>query len=120
MTLAEVLQTNQKVWNAKPGASEEALDALRMGIRVELPEEYLEFLSFCNGGDGWTEGEQDYFILYPAEAVLYFNTNPDYAIEEFYPGYFIFGSDGSNGKLAFKTTLLKPWKVHLFDSYEPA
>ncbi len=113
MKIDEILKMNKAVWRAKPSASAEVLKTLRDQAEASLSEDYLHLLRLCDGGAGWTANQAEYFMIYAAEIALQLNSDSDY------PGYFIIGSDGSAGRLAFKMDSDNPASVHLFDSFEP-
>ena len=51
------------------------------------------------------------FEIYPAQAVLQINL--DLEVEEFLPGFFVFGGDRANELLAFDTREPEPWKIYM-------
>ena len=111
--VSDILKANELVWRGKAGATTKVLKALSSDVDALLPASYLDFLRLCNGGSGWTKNQENYFIMYTAEDVLQVNCDSDY------PDYFVFGSDGSAGRLAFKINAGDLEAVHLFDSFEP-
>ncbi|MCP4177198.1 MAG: hypothetical protein GY756_05470 [bacterium] len=69
-----------KKFNSNAGISKAKLSTI--GLPSEVPEEYLNFLEFCNGGEGFI-GEE-YLILYKAEEIQ--QKNLDYAVSDIIPG----------------------------------
>jgi cell wall assembly regulator SMI1 len=69
---------------------------IRSGIR--LPEDYIEFLQYANGGEGFL-GKNVYVILWPVEELLHMNEA--YGVNKFAPGLLSFGSDGGGNAFAF-------------------
>ncbi|UYZ61205.1 SMI1/KNR4 family protein [Hymenobacter latericus] len=61
------------------------------------PLDYLQFMAATNGGEG-SVGE-NYLVIWPSEEIK--DLNVDYSVEEFAPGYQIFGSDGGDTAYAF-------------------
>lgn len=100
-------------WFKYPGASPEALDALRSGAGVELPKEYLDLLAFSNGGEGPLPVSPYNFCLDSVEDALKYRAGKTY--EEFSPGFFIFGSSGGGDYIAFDIRAHKPWPVVAID-----
>ncbi len=58
---------------------------------VQLPKDYLNFMSEHNGGEG-AVGENLYMRLYKLEELIDYNN--DYEISKYLPDFFIFGTDG--------------------------
>lgn len=97
MILAEHLGQQRKVKMKnlnKPPKSDEVrlfLDS----ISFPLPEGFIEFYKQANGGD--INSLDAYTVLWPLTEMI--QLNYDYDVEEYAPGFFIFGSDG--GDIAF-------------------
>jgi hypothetical protein len=70
---------------------------LRAGLAKSLPEGYMAFLERTNGGDGFI-GER-YVHLWRAEDLV--EVNRAYNTAEFFPGFFLIGSDGGGEAYAF-------------------
>jgi hypothetical protein len=102
-----------RTWFKCPGASPEALDALRAGAGVELPKEYLDLLAFSNGGEGPMSVSPYNFCLDSAEDALKYKFEKTY--EEFFPGFFVFGSNGGGEYIAFDVRSRRPWPVVAID-----
>lgn len=83
-----------------PGIPRDSLDAIMAALPVELPNDYLAFLMDSNGGEG-TLGE-NYVSLWKAEDLL--PNNVAYAVAQFAPHLFLFGSDGGGEAYAFDTS----------------
>ena len=92
-----------------PPVEETAIRKLVAESGLELPEEYLSFLKLSNGGE--LNAESGHFHLYPAEEVI--QANLDLRVQEFLPGFFIFGGDGANELLAFNMREPEARKVYV-------
>jgi hypothetical protein len=92
-----------------PPAKDAVIRMLITDASVELPEEYLAFLRVSNGGE--LDVELGRFDLWPAEEIV--QANRELRVEEFLPGFFVFGGDGANELLAFDTRGPKPWAVYM-------
>lgn len=97
-TLLEILSDSTARWTRRPPATNEALQALTANCDFELPEEYLSFLRYSNGGEGSLCIEPWYFQLCSAEEVIAYNQG--YNVEEFLPGWLAIGSNGGGDMLA--------------------
>jgi hypothetical protein len=84
-------------FNKNPPASSEAIQAFKAASWVQLPEDYLEFLRECNGGEGFIGGA--YAMLWRVEELL--EMNEGYSVREFAPELFLFGSDGGGEAYAY-------------------
>ncbi|WP_228895273.1 SMI1/KNR4 family protein [Pseudoduganella aquatica] len=105
--------SSDRTWFKYPGASPQALDALRAAAGVELPDQYYDFLAFSNGGEGPLPVFPFNICLDAAEDATKFKVQGK--AEEFFPGFFIFGGDGGGEYIAFDTRLTKPWPVVAID-----
>ncbi|HEY5750634.1 MAG TPA: SMI1/KNR4 family protein [Chryseolinea sp.] len=83
--------------NKKHPRDQKAVSEFSSRADFKLPNGYLEFLSTSNGAEGQLEGS--YLILWPIEEL--FSLNEGYYVDEFAPGFFIIGSDGSGTAFAF-------------------
>ena len=77
-------------------------------LDVSLPNDYIEFMRECNGGEG-PIGENGYLILWLINELL--ENNLDYNIESFASGFFVFGKDAANTAFAFEK---KTGKIYEF------
>jgi predicted metal-dependent HD superfamily phosphohydrolase len=102
-------------WFKFPGASREALEALRAGAGVELPGEYFDLLAFSNGGEGPLDVMPLNFCLDSAEDALRRN-QVEKLYEEFFPGFFVFGTSGGGEYIAFDLRGARPWPVVAIDA----
>ncbi|MDB5296562.1 MAG: hypothetical protein JWO31_2545 [Phycisphaerales bacterium] len=96
-------------WSPEPGATEDAVDALRRAAPIELPSAYLNHLRQSNGGEGVLAVEPGYAVLWPAEEVI--GSNRDIEVERWAPGLFAFGGNGGGELLAFDTRRGEPYAV---------
>jgi hypothetical protein len=83
-----------------PGIAKDTLDTVMEDLPVWLPNDYIGFLLVSNGGEGFL-GE-NYVRLWKAEDLRQNNLN--YAVAEFAPQLFLFGSDGGGEAYAFDTS----------------
>src|SRR5690349_5180965 len=83
-----------------PGASEATLARLQAQARTAVPDDYLTFLGWSNGAEGWIG--PNYIAFFPAEAVAE-NAWAGYVYEEFLPGLWLIGGDGGEAYFAFDT-----------------
>ncbi len=109
MNTNELLDSCGPEWNRQPPATQDSIEALASDCSLDLPKQYLEFLTLSNGGEGELGVDPGWFQLWPVEEVL--DLNRDYGIDEFLPGFFGFGSNGGGELLAFDTRDNSPWKV---------
>src|SRR5215467_7572043 len=102
-----------RTWFKYDGASRKALDALRIEAAVELPSEYFDLLAFSNGGEGPLNVSPWNFCLDSAEDAAKYRVAKTY--EEFFPGFFVFGSSGGGDYIAFDLRGSKPWPIVAID-----
>jgi hypothetical protein len=86
-------------WDRRPACDQQVLVELRSKIPFELPEEYFEFLSISNGGNGSLPVSPLWFQLWAAEEII--ENNNGYQRQEFYPELFLIGSNGGGSCIAF-------------------
>src|SRR5260370_25991157 len=82
-----------------PPVSVEEIERAQTTLGHEFPNDYVEFLRFCNGGEGFI-GET-YVIFWRAREVPEFNTL--YEVTTYAPGLLLFGSNGGGGADTFST-----------------
>ncbi len=81
----------------RPGAADDALREFQAQIPGPLPPDYLEFMRWSNGAEGFVG--PSYLVLLPVEDVL--PRNKRLLVDEFAPGLVIFASDGGGTAYAF-------------------
>ena len=86
-------------WTGNSPADKKALLRLRGSIRAPLPEEYLAFLSFSDGGEGPLGIEPGYIVVNSALEAAENAEAGTFA--EFFPGFFVFGGNGAGEAFAF-------------------
>jgi hypothetical protein len=111
VTLLEILGDTTAGWTRRPPATEAAIGALTANCDFALPEEYLSFLRYSNGGEGFLCIEPWYFQLCSAEEVVAYNQG--YNVEEFLPGCFAIGSNGGGEMLAIRKRDGSPCPVYM-------
>jgi hypothetical protein len=104
-------------WLKNEGASTDALRVLAAAVEVGLPQEYLDLLTFSNGGEGPLPAPFHTLCLDDAESAA--EPGRVELFKSLYPGWFIFGSDGGSELYAFDLTGDKPWPVVRFDGIDP-
>jgi hypothetical protein len=110
-TLLEILNDPTAGWMRRPPATEAAIQALTVSCDFGLPEEYLSFLRYSDGGEGFLCIEPWYFQLCSAEEVIPYNQG--YSVEEFLPGWFAIGSNGGGEMLAMRKRDGSPCPVYM-------
>jgi hypothetical protein len=63
-----------------------------------LPVDYVAFLMYANGGNGFVDGHS-YISLWRVEEIT--KLNDAYKVAEYMPGLLVFGSDGGGEAFAF-------------------
>lgn len=77
--------------------SESDLERFKGEAGFALPEDYVEFLRRRDGGEGFIGNA--YAIFWRLDELR--RMNEAYQVEEYAPGFFIFGSDGGGEAFAF-------------------
>ncbi|MBS1910957.1 MAG: SMI1/KNR4 family protein [Bacteroidetes bacterium] len=83
-----------------PPAEPQAIIAMQHEGNLSLPDDYIEFLKYANGGEG-PIGSEGYIMLWRIEELI--ELNSAYQVAEYAPGLFLIGSDGSGDAFAFDT-----------------
>lgn len=83
-----------KEFNGNKGISNQESETL--SVIKRLPNDYIDFLKFSNGGEGFIGNE--YLILYKIEELE--GINKDYEIAEFDSDLLIIGSNGGSEAIA--------------------
>ena len=96
-------------WYKAEPAEEIEIQKLIANAGIDLPEEYIAFLRFSNGGGGKLGINPGWFQLWKAEEVI--QLNKAYQVDKYLPGFFGFGSNGGDELLAFPKSKEKSWKV---------
>lgn len=109
--LHQILSDPTAEWSRCSPASESAIRMLIEACDFVLPQEYLLFLRYSNGGEGVLCIEPWYFRLCAAEDVVSYNQG--YHVEEFLPGYFAIGSNGGDEMLAIRKRDGSPCPVYM-------
>lgn len=86
--------------NCRAPATDEAVGVFERASRKQIPEDYREFLTIANGGEGFI-GKNAYIILWPVDELA--SMNEAYEVENYAPGLLIFGSDGGGEAYGFDT-----------------
>jgi hypothetical protein len=88
-----------KDWQIKAGATAVELADLIAATGNILPDDYLSFLSFSNGGEGPLSIDPFWLVLHDAAFVAKTMRNGTFA--EFFPGLIVIGSSGAGEAIAF-------------------
>lgn len=99
MTITDIVHDTTTDWGRQSPASEAVLSNLALEAGCILPNDYLNFLSHSNGGEGELGVQPGWFQLWEAENVIQFGV--DYEVPKYAPGFFAFGSNGGGEILAF-------------------
>ncbi|MFZ6801352.1 SMI1/KNR4 family protein [Undibacterium sp. Di24W] len=102
-----------RTWFRNPGASNDALQSLRVVAGVNLPVEYFELLEYSNGGEGSLPISPFNLCLDSAEDAT--NNKVEKIYEEFFPGFFVFGGSGGGDFIAFDLRSSEPWPIVAID-----
>lgn len=102
-----------KDWQRKAPASDEALTRLAWIAPFPLPESYLDFLAYSDGGEGPLGVEPRWLVLDPIETVV--GTETSGTFHEFFPNHFVIGSNGAGEAIALTKGKGGKAKVVYFD-----
>src|SRR5438093_1611085 len=72
-TLLEILSDSTAGWTRHAPATDAAIEALTANCDFVLPEEYLSFLRYSNGGEGFLRIEPWYFQLWSTAEDIEYN-----------------------------------------------
>lgn len=103
------LKQRKAHWDRVPPADESAIQALVEQSGLDLPQDYLAFLRFSNGGGGHLDIEPGWFQIWPAEEVV--ETNEFFELQEELPGFFAFGGSGGGEMFLFDMRGPQPWPI---------
>ena len=110
-TLLEILSDPSANWMRSQPASDKAIRALIAKCDFPLPEEFLSFLRYSNGGEGPLCIEPWWFRIDPAEQVI--ENNNGYSVEESVPGHFMIGSSGGGEMFVIRKQDGSPCPVYM-------
>lgn len=110
-SLVKLLRDKSAAWTRHAPASEKAIARLIAFCDFSLPNAYLTFLRFSNGGEGPLSIDPWWFQLYSAEKVI--ANNKGYNVAEFLPGYLLIGSSGGGEMLVFRKRDRSPSRVYM-------
>ncbi len=96
-------------WHKEEPAGQKQVQDLIANSVPGLPQEYIGFLQYSNGGRGSLGINPGWFQLWAAEEVI--ELNKGYRIDKDLPGYFGFGSNGGGELFAFEIIKGEPWKI---------
>jgi hypothetical protein len=104
---------DDKNWQRKAPASDEALIRLASIAPFPLPESYLDFLAYGDGGEGPFGVQPCWLVLDPIDTVV--GTETSGTFHEFFPNYFVIGSNGAGEAIALTIGKSGKAKVVYFD-----
>jgi hypothetical protein len=110
-TLLDILSDPTASWSKRAPASESAIQALAASCDFPLPNEYLTFVRYSDGGEGFLCIEPWYFQLWSASELIAYNQA--YHVEEFLPGHFAIGSNGGGEMLTIRKRDGSPCPVYM-------
>lgn len=105
--------SNDRIWHKCPRASLELLQELKATVAVDLPVQYIDLLSYSNGGEGPLSVQPYNLCLDSAEYVIDRTANA--VTEEYFPGFLMFGGNGGGEYIAFDLRGSQPWPVVAID-----
>ena len=108
-TVADQIAAAKGIWRKAPPAEVDSIAVLLAASPVELPDSYLNFLKFSNGGEGELGIQPGWFLAWPAEEVEEHNLG--YQVSDQLPGLWAFGSNGGGELLAFDCRHGEPWPI---------
>jgi len=118
--LGETLTTHRvkamfegREWPKNHGASEAAIEQLGIVVPFVLPQTYLALLAFSNSGEGDLPVQPLWFVLNSVEDVI--ETARGGTFKEFFPGFFVIGSNGAGEAIAFDLRLTGSRPIVAFD-----
>lgn len=112
-SIADILEKADRDWTPGPSAKEEELLRLINESGIDLPEEYLSLLKYCNGGEG-ALGIQPYWLVLDSIREVIDLNNTEFYKDEF-PNYFFIGGNGGIELFAFDTSRSQPWPIVMID-----
>jgi hypothetical protein len=110
-TLREILSDSSASWKRCQPASPHAISTLTANCDFALPDEYLSFLRYSDGGEGFLNIQPGYFQLWPAKEVV--DANHEYHVDEILPDFFAIGSSGGDEMLAIRKRERSPCPVYM-------
>ena len=84
-------------WRTNPPAAWARIDAVQSDLGILFPDEFVEFLLWSDGGEGYVS--RCYLAIWEIEEMAALNR--DYEIGKWIPGLVGFGSDGGGQCYAF-------------------
>ncbi len=108
-----LLDSSRNQWVGKPPATDAEISGLVSAIEIELPEEYLELLRTCNGGEGELALAPLWFQLFAITDAIEMATSEFYRTQ--FKGLFFFGSNGGLESIALDMRGQRPWPIVMVD-----
>lgn len=81
----------------RPPATINAIEDAERLLQIAFPADYIEFMTVSDGAEGLVGAS--YLQLWPVGDLV--RLNRDYLVDEFAPGYVLFGSDGGGELFGF-------------------
>ena len=82
------------------GMRQDELSQLNDLAGCSLPQPYIDLMTRTNGIEGFVS-DMNYVVLWPFEQLA--EANEGYGVKKFAPGFFLFGSNGSDAGYVFDT-----------------
>jgi len=95
MTVIDLIDVMSERWVREAGTTQTELEAMRQDLGFRLPEDYITFLRWSNGGEGGIGGK--YISLWSSREIA--PLNRDYRIRSYLPNVLGVGTNG--GGIAF-------------------
>jgi hypothetical protein len=111
--VAAILASPGRKWFGKPPATPTEIAALQDAVKIKLPEEYLELILACNGGEGELALAPLWFQLFDTFYAIEMATDQFYRTD--FNGFFFFGSNGGLESIAFDMRGVHPWPIVMVD-----
>jgi hypothetical protein len=106
----------QYVLKSDVGASDIAIQDLQRQLDFELPDDYIDLVKECNGGEGEV-GENNWLCLFPIEELIIVNRDYGILMQEI-PDYFLFGKDAADTGFAFHKKMKTIHSFGLMSNFE--
>lgn len=114
MDVRTLLTQRDRRWNSAPGASEQQIARLVASSPVPMPDAFLEFFRFSNGGEGDLALPPLIFVLDDVDTVIGGLHDPFLA--ENFPGFLFFGGNGGLERIALDLRGGNPpWPIVMID-----
>jgi hypothetical protein len=111
--VSNLLREPGRNWTPWPPASEAAIERLQKRVPFDLPEEYIDLLRFCEGGDGDLDLPPLMFRMDSIDESI--SHNDVWKREGVYSGFWFFGGNGGGDSIAFDLRVGPPHPMVMID-----